>query len=183
MKKEITFITGNQDKADYLSRYLDYPVTHKKVNLDEIQSLDLQKIVQHKIKQAKEHVTGPLFVEDVSLEFAALGGLPGPFIKWFMEAMSLQDIVNLVKDTDRSATARCVFGYFDGEKEYYFEGSHKGSVPLEPAGKNGYGWDPIFIPEGYSQTRAELSEEDDKKTYLAIKPFNQFKKFLNSNDI
>ena len=50
----VTFITGNQSKADYLSKYLGHPVDHVKIDLDEIQSLDLKKIVEHKLKQAYE---------------------------------------------------------------------------------------------------------------------------------
>lgn len=53
-------------------------------------------------------------------------------------------------------------------------------LPEKPAGENGFGWDRFFIPEGYTVTRAQLSEEDDKKTYLQIKPFAALKKFLIS---
>ncbi len=177
---EITFITGNQNKADYLSKYLGFPVKHVKLDLDELQSLDLKEIVAHKVKQAYEVVHGPVIVEDVSLEFEALGKLPGPFIKFFLDQMSFETICGLVKDKSRNCTARCVFGYYDGDRLELFEGSLKGRVPETPAGDKGYGWDPIYIPEGYSVTRAELSEEDDRKTYLQIKPFEHLKKFLET---
>ena len=54
--QSITFITGNQKKADYLARYLGFPIEHQKIDLDEIQSLDLREIVEHKVKQAYEKV-------------------------------------------------------------------------------------------------------------------------------
>ena len=57
--KEVTFITGNQKKADYLAKYLGFPVKHHKLDLDEIQSLDLREIVEHKMRQAYEAVKGP----------------------------------------------------------------------------------------------------------------------------
>lgn len=82
-KSNITFITGNQFKADYLAKYLGFSVDHHKLDLDEIQSLDLHKIVEHKVKQAYDILESPVLVEDVSLEFKALGGLPGavyPFL-------------------------------------------------------------------------------------------------------
>ena len=69
----------------------------------------------------------------------------------------------------------------DGEKETYFEGYLKGTVPDKPAGAGGYGWDPIFIPEGYSVTRAELSPEDDRKTYKIVKPLDEVRKFLEED--
>jgi inosine triphosphate pyrophosphatase len=177
--KEVVFITGNQSKADYLGKLLGHPIEHIKVDLDEIQSLDLKEIVQHKVRQAYEKVGRPVLVEDVSLEFTALGKLPGPFIKWFLEELSFEQVCRLLDSKDRGAVARCVFGYYDGKEEEYFEGSLVGSVPENPAGKGGYGWDPIFVPEGYSVTRAELSSEDDEKTYLQIKPIEQVRIFLH----
>ena len=176
--KKVVFITGNQKKADYLSKYLGHPIEHIKLDLDEIQSLDLKEVVRHKMIQAYDKVKQPVLVEDVALEFSAFGQLPGTFIRWFLEEMQFEEICALLEGKDRGAMARCVFGYFDGKKEYYFEGSLSGRIPEEPAGTGGYGWDPIFIPQGYDVTRAELSEEDDKITYLKIKPFDQVKEFL-----
>ena len=179
--KDVVFITGNQNKADYLSKYLGHHAEHIKVELEEIQSLDLKEVVRHKMLQAYAKVGRPVLVEDVSLEFTALKRLPGTFIKWFLEELTFEQICSLLNGKDRSATARCIFGYFDGKEERYFEGNMLGSIPEKPAGKGGYGWDPIFIPEGYTVTRAELSEEDDKITYLKIKPFEQVKAFLIGN--
>lgn len=180
MNKQITFITGNQNKADYLSRYLGFPIEHKKIDLDEIQSLDLKTIVEHKVRQAYEKVKKPILVEDVSLEFEAMGKLPGPFIKFFQEELSFETICSLLDGKSRNATARCSMGYFDGENLKIFEASMKGIISEKPVGIGGFGWDKIFIPEGYSVTRAELNEEDDKKTYLQIKPFQELKDFLSN---
>jgi inosine triphosphate pyrophosphatase len=177
--KKITFITGNQGKADYLAKYLGFPVAHKKLDLDELQSLDLKKIVEHKARQAHRFIKKPVIVEDVSLEFAALGKLPGPFIKFFVDNIPFKALCSLVDGKTRKATARCVFGYFDGKVLKLFEGKLEGEIAKKPAGKNGYGWDRIFIPEGYSVTRASLGEEDDRKTYLKCKPFGKLKKFLD----
>jgi non-canonical purine NTP pyrophosphatase (RdgB/HAM1 family) len=179
--KDLVFVTGNQAKADYLSKYLDFPVEHIKLELDEIQSLNLTDVVRHKVRQAYEKVGRPVLVEDVSLELKALGRLPGPLIKWFIEELSLDEICALVDGKDRGATARCVFGYFDGTREEYFEGNMSGNVPAKAVGAGGYGFDPVFIPNGYSVTRAELSEEDYRKTYLKIKPFEKVREFLLTN--
>ncbi len=176
--KKITFITGNQNKADYLAKYLGFPVEHTKLDLDEIQSLDLKEIVEHKVRQAYEKVNSPVIVEDVSLEFEALGGLPGPFIKFFVEKVPFETICSIVDGKSRKAIAKCVFGYYDGQTLQLFEGNLGGEVAKTPAGDGGYGWDKIFIPDGYKVTRAELDEEDDQKTYLQIKPFAQLKEFL-----
>ncbi len=178
--KDITFITGNQNKADYLAKHLGFPVKHVKLDLDEIQSLDLHEIVEHKVKQAYEEVKSAVIVEDVSLEFEALNGLPGPFIRFFVEKVPFEIICSMVDGKTRRATARCVFGYYDGVTLKLFEGNLGGDIAEIPAGENGYGWDKLFIPDGYNMTRAQLGEEDYKKTYLLIKPFAALKEFLIS---
>jgi inosine triphosphate pyrophosphatase len=176
--KTVTFITGNQKKADYLAEYLGFPVKHFKIDLDEIQSLDLKKIAEHKVRQAYEKIKKPVIVEDVSLEFEALGGLPGPFIRFFVDKVPFQTICSMLNGKSRRATARCVFVYYDGKIMKLFEGKLDGEIAKKPAGKNGYGWDQIFIPQGYKVTRASLGKKDDQKTYLKAKPFAKLKKFL-----
>jgi inosine triphosphate pyrophosphatase len=175
---DITFITGNQSKADYLAKFLGFPVKHQKVELDEIQSLDLKTVVDHKVRQAFEVVGGPVLVEDVALEFEALGRLPGTFIKFYVEEVPFETICRTLDGLSRQATAKCVFGYYDGTNVEFFEGSLGGTIADHPRGENGWGWDKLFIPDGYEITRAEMDEANDKKTYMTIKPFDKLKTFL-----
>ena len=176
--KDVVFITGNQSKADYLATLIDHPIDHIKMDIDEIQSLDLHDVVKHKLHQAYLEVERPVLVEDVALEFSALGRLPGTLIKWFLQELSNEDLCRLVDGKSRDATALCVFGYYDGQTETYFESALRGQIPEHPAGEGGYGWDSIFIPEGYTCTRAELSCKDDEETYMKIKPIAQVRDFL-----
>lgn len=178
--EKITFITGNQKKADYLAKYLGFPVEHVKLDLDEIQSLDLKEIVEHKVRQAYEKIEKPVIVEDVSLEFVALGKLPGTFIKFFVDEVPFETICSMIDGKTRKAIARCVFGYFDGEDLQLFESGLDGEIAITPSGESGYGWDKIFIPQGYTVTRASLDEKDYQKTYLQIKPFEKLKEFLET---
>jgi non-canonical purine NTP pyrophosphatase (RdgB/HAM1 family) len=175
-----TCITGNQAKADYLAKYLGHPVEHVKLELDEIQSLDLKEIVEHKVRQAYEKIKEPVLVEDVGLYCEALGGLPGPFIKFFVEEMPENDFCALFDGKSRKATARCVFGYYDGSKMELFEGEMDGSIAQKPGGENGYGWDRIFVCEGFDVPRAAMDEESHAKTYQIIKPFAAVKEFLET---
>ena len=78
MSKLPTFITGNQNKADYFSRQMGLAIPHAKIDLDELQSTDLHVIVKHKLEQAYAAVGRPVLVEDVSLSFNALGDAIGP---------------------------------------------------------------------------------------------------------
>jgi non-canonical purine NTP pyrophosphatase (RdgB/HAM1 family) len=176
--KSITFVTGNKNKADYLAAYLGIKLDHKKIDLDEIQSLDLKEIADHKVKQAYNLIKKPVLVEDVSLEFEAFGRLPGTFIKFYVEEIPFETICRSIDGMTRKATAKSMFGFYDGLKSTFFEGKLEGSIAEHPAGNNGFGWDKIFIPEGYNKTRAELEPKEDKETYRKTKPLKEIKIFI-----
>jgi inosine triphosphate pyrophosphatase len=176
--KSVTFITGNQNKADQLAEYLGTAIDHHKLDLDEIQSLDLRAIVDHKVRQAYQIIGSPVIVEDTSLEFTAFGRLPGPFIKFFVDEIPLESICRLLDHTDRSAVARSVYGYFDGTEPHIAMGALSGKIADHPAGDGGFGWDAIFIPEGYSVTRSQMSAADYIATFEKIKPTSKLKSFF-----
>ncbi len=175
--KAVMFITGNQHKAGYLSRMLDLPLKHRAVDLAEIQSTSLEEVVEHKVRQAYMVAKCPVLVEDVALEFTALGGLPGPFIKFFVEAPNgLENLCRMLDGfDDRSAVAACVFGYYDGEQIKLFRAELGGVIAKHPVGSGGFGWDKIFCPDGYGgKTRAELTPDKDAGTFKPIDTVRQF---------
>lgn len=178
--KNVTFITGNPNKAALLNHYMSATIKHKMVELDEIQSLDLHDVAEHKARQAYEVIKTPVLVEDVSLKFPALGGLPGPFIKWFWQTLTLEGVCRLLDNYDRSAVAEITFAYFDGKDVKFFDGKISGTVPEHPRGE-GFGWNPIFIHEGSDKTLAELQDDNDLNHSLrATTVYPQIKKFLES---
>lgn len=180
MTKLPVFITGNQSKADYLSRQLGVELEHQKIDLDEIQSTNLHEIVKHKLLQAYAICAKPVLVEDVSLVFNALGELPGPYIKWFIDKAGDEACCRMLNGfEDRSAVIRCTFGYYDGDKMEFFDSELPGSIAPVPRGENGFGFDRFFINEGYSVTRAEMSQEDNERTYAELmKPFAKVRTFI-----
>jgi non-canonical purine NTP pyrophosphatase (RdgB/HAM1 family) len=180
---KVTFITGNPNKARMLKDNLDYEVEHMKVELDEIQSLELKKIVEHKVRQAYQIVKGPVLVEDVSLRLDALGGLPGPLIKWFLEEMGAEGICNIAnKLGNHEAVAEVCYGYFDGNILKLFVGQKKGIISPEVRGED-FGWNRCFIPEGSDKTYAEMSGEESERFALrSTTVYPELKKFLSGLD-
>ena len=176
------FITGNQSKADYLSRQLGIQLEHRKVELDEIQSTDLRIIVAHKLRQAYAKCLSPVLVEDVSLSFNALGDLPGPYIKWFIEHAGDEACCKMLDGfSDRSAIIRCTYGYYDGERMEFFDSELPGIIADRPRGDNGFGFDRIFINDGYDVTRAEMSQQENERTYAEMmKPFAKVRAFVRT---
>ena len=177
------FITGNQNKVNYLSKSLGITLEHQKIDLDEIQSPDPTVVIEHKVKQAYELIKKPVLVEDTSLCFNALDGLPGTFVKFFVEANDgLESMCRMLDGfEDRSAYASAVYGYYDGKDMKFFSGRLDGTIAMHARGEGGYGWDKIFEPAGYNGvTRAELSPEDDIESYNKIRDFDALRTFLHS---
>ncbi len=84
----LSYITSNPDKAKHMSRLLGYEVKPVSLIIPEIQSLDLQEVIMHKTQTAYNILKKPLFLDDVSLVIYSMNRLPGPFIKFFIQALA-----------------------------------------------------------------------------------------------
>ncbi len=163
----ITFITGNPDKAEQLSRYLAYPIAHRKLDVPELQSLDPVEVVKHKALAAYKQIQGPVLVEDTSLTFYALGKLPGTLIKWFLTELGTAGLCKILNSfADRSACAQVHFCLYDGKELRLFVGKVEGLIASEPRGDQDFGWGPIFIPNGCKKTWGEMSAEEQNATAM-----------------
>lgn len=153
------FITGNKGKiAEVKNIFGD--VEALDIDLLEIQSLDAHEIIRAKLEEAQKHQTGEFIVEDTSLYLEGLKGLPGPLIKWFMKTIGNDGLYKLAQAFGNfNAEAKVIIGYSNARGEISFhEGATKGTI-VAPRGE-GFGWDPIFQPNGYSKTFGELSTEE-----------------------
>eukprot|EP00697_Spironema_sp_BW2_P016203 gnl/Spiro4/7340_TR3843_c0_g4_i1.p1 gnl/Spiro4/7340_TR3843_c0_g4~~gnl/Spiro4/7340_TR3843_c0_g4_i1.p1 ORF type:complete len:222 (+),score=56.66 gnl/Spiro4/7340_TR3843_c0_g4_i1:32-667(+) len=162
--QNLSFVTGNEHKLRETRAILgdNFPLTLVGVNIDlpEYQGTP-QEIVRRKCSLAAEQVNGPVIVEDVSLCFKALNGMPGPYIKWFLDAIGREGLWNLLAAyPDKSATALCTYGYCPGPglPTQFFEGRVEGQI-VPPRGASNFGWDPVFLPDGFTQTFAEMDAE------------------------
>lgn len=179
--QSITFITGNQAKADQLARHSNHPFAHKKIDLTEIQSLDPLEIAEHKALEAYKHLKAPILIEDTSLSFAALGKLPGPYIKWFLHELGNDGMCNMLNAfTDRKAECIVTFVLYDGKQMKAFAEEAKGTIADKPKGTRGFGWDPIFIHEGWNKTRGEMTAEEYDETTPRRIAAEKLHKYLSS---
>jgi non-canonical purine NTP pyrophosphatase (RdgB/HAM1 family) len=178
----VTFITGNANKAKRLKEYLKIEMLHKAVDLPEIQSLNIREVVEHKVREAYKYVQGPVLVEDVGLQFFALGELPGPLIKWFLKSIDNPGLCKLLdQHADRSAAAHVCFGLYDGTNTHFFENTKLGSIALEPRGVTKFGWDPVFIPEGAQKTYGEMTEAEAVPFSMRRPALAKLEEFLSLN--
>ncbi|TMW68799.1 hypothetical protein Poli38472_006267 [Pythium oligandrum] len=163
-KPVLTFVTGNRNKLTEVIAILgaDFPyeLRNQAVDLPELQG-EPAEIAQEKCRLAAAQVNGPVLVEDTSLCFNALNGLPGPYIKWFLEKTGHEGLNNLLAAyEDKTAYAQCIFAYAKGRDDpspRVFIGQTHGTI-VPARGPTNFGWDPVFQPQGYDKTYAELDK-------------------------
>jgi len=167
--RTITFVTGNANKLLEVQRMLaatpSVRLVSKDINLPELQGMPPEVAVA-KCKAAAKLVDGPVLVEDTSLCFNALNGLPGVFVKWFEQKCGLEGLVRLLAGhEDKSAYAQCIFALTTGPdaEVLLFTGRTEGRIvgPRMSPGNQPFGWDPIFEPfESGGRTFGEMTKDE-----------------------
>lgn len=178
----IKFVTGNKGKFLELKQFIP-SVEQLKLDLPEIQEIDPYKIIQNKLKEAFKKTSGKLIVEDTSLYLEPLKTLPGPLIKWFLKALGVEGLSTLAKRLEsNSARAKAIFAYAENpEKIHFFEGEVSGQI-VAPIGEKGFGWDSIFLPNGFTKTFGELSLEEKNQISHRSIASKKLADFLKNND-
>ena len=172
MKKQLIFATANKHKQEEVGKVIDHSkfefVNLKDVGITEDieetgDTLEANALI--KARYVVERTKSNVFSEDTGLEVDALGGDPGVITARYAgpqkdahDNMNLL-IKNLEGKEDRSAQFRAVIALIIDGQEVLFEGTVRGSIAKEKSGIEGFGYDPIFIPEGYDKTFAELPDE------------------------
>ncbi len=179
-RPRLVFVTGNAKKLEEVRAILEsaeatfpFAVVSKKIDLPELQGYP-KEVSAEKCKLAAEHITaeigpdGPkclVMVEDTSLCFNALGGLPGVYIKWFLKGVGHDGLNKMIAAyDDKSGYAQCVFSLCATHTDLAttppttFVGRTPGLI-VPARGPSDFGWDPIFQPdEGEGKTYAEMDK-------------------------
>ena len=160
----ITFVTGNKGKLHEAQVALA-PLGHDVVAADlhpvEIQGETLEEISRAKCDVLVGKLPAPFFVDDGGLFIDALHGFPGVFSAHALKKIGVPGVLKLMDGaSDRRAHFACVVTYHDGERAHSFSGRCDGTLAAAPRSQgHGFGFDPIFIPDGHHETFGELSAE------------------------
>ncbi len=112
----------------------------------------------------------------------ALGGLPGPYIKDFLINIKPEGLHKLLDGfEDKSGYAQCIIGLGFQQNKEIFVGRTSGMI-VKPRGSKDFGWDPIFQPDGFDQTYAELQKEVKNKISHRYRAVAQLIEYLKEND-
>ncbi|CAM1321729.1 ITPA (predicted) [Pycnogonum litorale] len=160
----ITFVTGNFKKLEefvaIVGQHFPHKIDSRKIDLPEYQG-EIDEICIKKCEEAAKIIGGPTIIEDTCLCFNAMHGLPGPYVKWFLEKLKPEGLHQMLKAwDDKSAVAVCTMAYTTGpsQKVFLFQGKIDGQI-VHPRGPRHFGWDSCFQPDEYSETYAEMLPE------------------------
>ena len=172
MKRKLVFATNNAHKLEEVAAILG----------DQIELLSLNDIGCHTdIPETAETLEGnallkssfifknyglDCFADDTGLEVESLGGAPGVYSARYADGQGHDSQANMNKllkemeeKNDRKAQFRTIISLIEKGEERQFEGIVKGQITREKRGESGFGYDPIFQPDGYETTFAELGSD------------------------
>jgi inosine triphosphate pyrophosphatase len=155
------FITGNVHKLTEYQHAIP-TITSQKLDLTEVQAQTVEEISAAKAEEGFHKLGQACFVEDVALEMEVLGGLPGPYIKWFLGANTPEHISDLANQMNQTkATAKAVLGLKidSAGAPIILVGEVQGQI-VPPRGNSDFGFDNIFQPDGAMKTFGEMTKAE-----------------------
>ena len=161
---KLFFVSSNENKfqeAERILSNLGVQINFYKTILEEIQSNDLNDIAEKKAINAYDLIQKPVIIEDDGLFINSLNGFPGPYSSYAYDTIGNKGIMNLLENSQvRDANFVSIIAYCDNDYGVkLFESSIPGKIsPVIE--KGGWGYDPIFIPDGESKTYANVSDKD-----------------------
>ena len=189
---KLVFATNNAQKLDEIRAILGNKIEILSLNdidcHDEIpETADtLEGNALQKAMYIKEHYGYDCFADDTGLEVSALGGAPGVHTARYAENTDHDSEANMNKllkelegKNDRSAQFRTVIALLLNGEQHLFEGIVKGDILTEKRGSEGFGYDPVFSPEQYSESFAELGAEVKNKISHRARAVAKLVEYLN----
>ena len=153
-----------------------------KVECPEIQASTLEAVVDFGLDWlAAKKIQTPFIIDDAGIFIEALQNFPGVYSRYVYDTIGLQGVLKQMEGLeDRSTSFKCVIGLMleDGTK-HKFVGECKGDIIYEKRGTGGFGYDPIFIPEGFDKTFGEMEPKLKMSVDHRFKAFLKIKKFFN----
>lgn len=187
---EIVFATNNENKTREIRYILGSSFTLlslKDLNINEEipeDEVTLEGNAMYKARYIYKLVNMNVFADDTGLEIDVLNGLPGVNSARFAgeakdsNANIDKALAMMGPAENRKARFRTVIALILDGREYMFEGTVNGRIIKEKRGTGGFGYDPVFVPDGYNLTFAEMSLAEKNKISHRARAFEKLKEFL-----
>jgi XTP/dITP diphosphohydrolase len=143
----------------------------------------LEEVAKKSAYYVREIIKGDFFLDDSGIFINELKGFPGVYSSYVNKTIGNPGILKLMENArDRSAQFSTCIAYYDGTVNL-FVGKTSGTISTTERGRNGFGFDPIFIPDGYEETYAEMPLEKKNSLSHRFKAANLFLEFLKKKKI
>ena len=173
---DLFFVSSNSHKyreSKTILNSLGINLGFLKSNLKEIQSNSLDAIAIVKARDAFSKFRKPVIIEDDGLFIDSINGFPGPYSSYVFKTIGNKGILNLLKN-NRKAKFVSIITYCDKTNLQLFKGKLDGNISKIQKGK-GWGYDPIFIPNNFKKTFAEINNKNElSHRYKALKKFSNW---------
>lgn len=180
--RAVNFATSNKfkvDEANSVGKKFGIKFVQLKINYPEIRDENVENVAKAGAKFVFEKIKKPVIVEDTGLYIKALNGFPGAYSKFVFQKIGNKGILKLLEgEKNRKAEFVSSVGYFDGKELRIFTGISKGKILEIEKGAAGFGYDPIFLPDGYEKTFAQDYELKKKISHRKI-AFEKFCKWVS----
>lgn len=192
-KKELVFASNNAHKLGEIQQLLGDRFVIKSLRdlgcTEDIPENEatLEGNAQAKARFVHEKYGCDCFADDTGLLVESLDGAPGVYSARYAgsECNSVRNIEKLLKElegkSNRKAAFKTVISLIQGEEVYFFEGSVKGSIASACLGNDGFGYDPVFIPEGSDLSFAEMSLSEKNKISHRARAVRALVDYLNTD--
>jgi non-canonical purine NTP pyrophosphatase (RdgB/HAM1 family) len=168
---KIIFYTGNKGKVkeivnEFKKLNCNYEIIMEDIEIPEIQSISNKEVIESKLEYVKNRMTKnelqtkSFIVEDTGLYIDNMNKFPGALIKFYLESIGVEGISRF--NNGSLADAETWIGLWDARTQTnnYFTGQVKGHIATNPRGCNGFGYDPIFIPNNINEYNIQTSNDD-----------------------
>ncbi|MBU7012603.1 MAG: XTP/dITP diphosphatase [Theionarchaea archaeon] len=167
------FITSNRHKVEEIQKMTSILIEQKRLNYPEIQADTLEAVAEFGIDFCYSHLKNPCFIEDSGLFIEGLSGFPGVYSNYVFRTLGCEGILTLVGE-NRNAYFKSVIAYKDEQGRTLFTGEVRGYIAETQRGDKGFGFDPIFMPEGDTRTFAQMDREEKNLYSHRGKAFKTF---------
>jgi XTP/dITP diphosphohydrolase len=163
----IRFVTTNEGKFREVFALLaeaGIRIAHEDRSYPEIQADRLEKVVRFAATILDDQIPGDYLIDDSGLFLEAFGGFPGVYSSYVHKRLGNAGLLKLLHDAKtRAATFETVFLLRQGEAHDVFRGDCRGTIAAGERGTGGFGFDPVFIPEGETKTFAEMTATEKNR--------------------
>jgi XTP/dITP diphosphohydrolase len=179
---DVTFVSTNPGKfrevRDLLAPF-GVRTRWRRRNLPEPQADTLEEVVASKLAGVRD-IPGYVLVEDSGLFIPSLRGFPGVYSAHFLRVWKFGPLLELLERRDRRAYFRTVAGLQRGNRRWTFIGEVRGRISERPRGHRGFGYDPIFVPDGGSRTFGETPAEEKNELSHRARAIRQVGELLRA---